>query len=126
MRNIYIFLKHENFDKDLIKNDIGILKLDEPAILNKFVQLACLPDPSIKIYPTKQNIEAYAIGWGDVSERGYSPNSLHNVLITIYNNSMCSNVSTDRNDWDTQVCAGEWLGGKDTCQGTIKHTVILQ
>lgn len=113
-------IQHENYNDELVQNDIGILKLAEPVNLNNNIQIACLPDPSVKIYPKKSNIEAYAIGWGALFEGGYTPERLHNVIITLYNNSMCSNVSSDSNDWDMQICAGEWTGGKDTCQGKQK------
>lgn len=121
----FLSKKHEDFDHETFRNDIGILKLAEPVTLNNYVQIACLPDPSIKNYPTKSDIDAYAIGWGAVYEGGYIPDSLRNVVITIYNNSMCSNVSTNPNDWDSQICAGEWLGGKDTCQGNTNRFLIL-
>jgi secreted trypsin-like serine protease len=29
---------------------------------------------------------------------------------------MCSKVSSGKN-WDSQICAGEYNGGKDSCQG---------
>ena len=43
---------------------------------------------------------------------------MKNVKLTVYNSSSCNNVypSTTKN-WNTQVCAGENAGGKDTCQG---------
>ena len=43
---------------------------------------------------------------------------MKNVKLTVYNSSSCNNVypSTTKN-WNTQVCAGEYAGGKDTCQG---------
>ncbi len=45
-------------------------------------------------------------------------NLLKNVKITVYNSSMCSQVYPEVNkNWNTQICAGEYSGGKDTCQG---------
>ena len=67
------------------------------------------------------------IGWGTLEEGGISAERLNNVALTVYNSSMCEYVAeyTEKN-WDSQICSGEYEGGKDTCQGNnqIPHTTI--
>jgi hypothetical protein len=43
---------------------------------------------------------------------------LKNVKITVYNPKLCSRVYPEINkNWGWQICAGDYKGGKDTCQG---------
>jgi secreted trypsin-like serine protease len=49
---------------------------------------------------------------------GFSPQLLYNVELTIYNSSMCSSVyPLIIKNWKSQLCAGNYSGGQDTCQG---------
>lgn len=94
---------------------------------NNYIQPACLPDPSLSVYPTRANSSVWAAGWGDLSFNGNSPSKLMNVKMTYYDGSMCSLVSVQNpKNWTTQICAGEYAGGKDTCQGwyTNKYKIL--
>lgn len=98
-------------------NDIALLKLEIYVELNEFIQLACLPRTSEK-YPTSVNISAWAMGWGSTSAGGTTVSKLRNVKLTVYDERNCLNVvNIYPKNWTTQICAGEYLGGKDTCQG---------
>lgn len=84
--------------------------------MGKNIRPACLPIN--EYYPRKENIPAWTIGWGSLSMSGARSNILQNVRLTYYSSSICSNVSPYlKKDWNIQICAGEFLGGKDTCQG---------
>ena len=97
-------------------NDIAIIKLSRDVEPNCNIQPACLPKE--KNYPTKTDIDSWAAGWGTVQVDGKASNTLQNVKLTIYNSSMCKLVGLgSRKNWNTQICAGEYMGGKDTCQG---------
>ena len=85
--------------------------------LNEYVQVACLPDPSQLVYPIRNEIEAYIAGWGRMSD-GYYASRLQNTIITIYHNSVCSNVNSNiTKNWTVQMCAGNIMGGIDSCYG---------
>lgn len=85
-------------------NDIAILKLVREVELNEYIQISCLPFNNP--YP-KENVQAFAVGWGSLNYSGESPSTLYNVRITVYNNSMCRRVAfeVDKN-WNSQICAG--------------------
>ena len=102
-------------------NDILILKLTSTVTLNEYIQITCLPN-STAMYPSTSNLEmeAYAAGWGTLSYLGQSPQLLYNVKLTTYNSSMCSSIypSMTKN-FQSQLCAGDYSGGHDTCQGRV-------
>lgn len=77
-----------------------------------------MPNPSQLIYPNTSNIDGYIVGWGTLTYGGSTPDTLQNTKITVYDGSSCSTVSPDTaKDWNSQICAGNIAGGKDTCQG---------
>lgn len=90
--------------------------------LNQFIQIACLPKETSISYPPEGE-KVIGIGWGTLEEGGIAAERLNNVALTVYNSSMCQYVSefTEKN-WDSQICSGEYEGGKDTCQGNHKQT----
>lgn len=53
---------------------------------------------------------------GTTSSGGSTSNILLNARITVYGPSQCSTVSGVK-FWNGQICAGEYAGEKDTCQG---------
>ena len=110
--------KHENFDQENNLNDIALIKLDSKVDLNEYIQIACLPMNVSSSYPN-YNKTSYTIGWGVIdSNTGQQAESLRNVQITVYDPTLCDSVSPDLDkNWDTQICAGDWNGGKDACQG---------
>jgi hypothetical protein len=102
------------------------LKLVRDVDLNEFIQISCLPPPSLNLsylYP-KPNVYGYAVGWGSLNYSSESPSNLYNVRLNVYNSSMCRKVAfeVDKN-WQSQICAGEYEGGKDTCQGLFTQFI---
>jgi hypothetical protein len=56
---------HEEFDSINLFNDLALLILKKPAVLNENVQIACLPNPNQVFYSPKFNITAFISGWGN-------------------------------------------------------------
>jgi acrosin len=110
-------IKHELYNSDALLNDISLMILDKPVVLSDSIQPACLPNQNLNEYPP-DNVDAWAVGWGTLKFGGESPQKLQNVKLQVYNGSMCMRVSYDvKKDWQRQICAGYYDGGKDTCQG---------
>ena len=109
-------IKHEDYDDINTLNDIAILKLTNNAVLGKTVQVACLP-PLSNFYPRPERT-IYAGGWGTLSVGGSLANTLMDVELTIYDPKHCLNVDRgSRKDFNSQICAGDLSGQRDTCQG---------
>jgi secreted trypsin-like serine protease len=109
---------HESYDEENVLNDIALLQLKKPVQLNRNIQIACLPNAKWSEFYPLPDTSAWVLGWGTLSEQGKTPDSLMNLKIEIYNNSICDQViREDRKDWKSQICAGDIKGNKDTCQG---------
>uniref|UniRef100_A0A8C5S5T4 Peptidase S1 domain-containing protein n=1 Tax=Laticauda laticaudata TaxID=8630 RepID=A0A8C5S5T4_LATLA len=95
------------------RNDIALIKLSRPAILNDKVQLACLP-PSEELLPNHH--PCYVTGWGTLSTGGPMPDILQQALLPVVDYAHCSQP-----DWwgiavkESMVCAGGDI--KAACNG---------
>ena len=96
-------------------NDLAILKLNDIVQSNQDVQFACLPRYISSSSPPV-NSSAWVVGWGTTTVGGEASDVLRNIKIQVYDSSDCSRVSYEKN-WNAQICAGEKLGGRDSCQG---------
>lgn len=119
-------LQHEEYDESNTLNDIAILKLSTLATLSPKVQVACLPvDPSTR-YPSPVRA-CYAAGWGTLASGGSLPKRLNEVDLLIYGSNDCQFVDTSSTkNWNSQICAGDKSGNKDTCQGDSGGPLYIQ
>ncbi|NXH19742.1 CAC3 Proproteinase, partial [Bucco capensis] len=86
-------------------NDIALLKLEPPAVLNTQVQVAHLPPPDTILpdaYP------CYVTGWGQIKKLGPMADKLQQALLPVVAFERCTQP-----DWwgtmyirETMVCAG--------------------
>jgi secreted trypsin-like serine protease len=108
-------------------NDIAILKFSQEVTLDEHIQIACLPQLKTNNYPSQTYIDAWVTGFGTTSYGGFISNDLRNVKLTLYPSSQCNLVypSITKN-WNTQICAGEMSGGKDSCQGDSGGSLFVK
>jgi V8-like Glu-specific endopeptidase len=105
---------HSDFGKAL-RNDIALL----------FVDVADLERQGIKPQPVKlvepettfevgENLRA--IGFGSLTSYGWvAPKQIQEIELPYISNTQCNKTYENLNE--TQICAGEWKGSRDTCQG---------
>lgn len=102
-----------------------MIELQSKAILNEYVQLACLPN--LNKTDVENSTSVTAVGWGRTSSAGSLSDVLRKVNITIYNSSACNNTNNELiKDWNSQLCAGDLNGKKDTCQGDSGGPIYLK
>lgn len=85
-----------------------------------------MPKQKSSEYPSINN-SIYATGWGSTVYGGPISNILYNVKLKIYDKSYCeteSLISYVKN-FDSQICAGELDGSKDTCQGDSGSPIFM-
>ncbi|NXX45562.1 ACRO protein, partial [Tricholaema leucomelas] len=61
LRYVKRVLLHRGYHKDTMSDDIALLELDHPVRCGYHVQLACVPDPSLRVAKLSN---CYVAGWG--------------------------------------------------------------
>ncbi|KAM6435178.1 proproteinase E-like [Liasis olivaceus] len=85
-------------------NDIALIRLSRPAVLNDRVQLGCLP-PRGELLPNYHL--CYISGWGSLYTGGPIPDILQQAMLPVVDHAHCSQP-----DWwgsvvqESMVCAG--------------------
>ncbi|NXA43153.1 CEL2A elastase, partial [Eudromia elegans] len=95
---------HEDWDAELITNDIALVKLAKAVEESESVQAACLP-PAGLLLP--QGYPCYVTGWGFIRTNGPSASVLQQALLPVVDEATCT-----QSDWwgsvvtSKMVCAG--------------------
>jgi len=97
-------------------NDIAVLKLARPAVLNKAVSTVCLPDDKFPLPYDDLNKKCYITGWGTLAAGGSQPNNLMQASVPLVSKSRCLKGYPGMIH-DSMLCAGFDKGGVDACQG---------
>lgn len=97
---------HPNYNRTTNENDIALIKLHQPAKLNKYVNTICLPgENSKKLYEPGNT--CHVVGWK-------TNHPLSSMAIPLVRKSECDNFA-DFVVTNNMLCAG--YSGIDTCQG---------
>lgn len=70
VRHIKRLLLHEGYSNVTYRNDVALLELDQPVRCGYYVQLACVPDASLRVAQLRT---CYVSGWGATTARGEFP-----------------------------------------------------
>ncbi|CAM9163772.1 unnamed protein product [Bubo scandiacus] len=115
VRNIKRLLVHEHYSSILERNDIALLELDQPVQCGYHVQLACVPDASLRV---SELTTCYVSGWGSTTARsGGSTDVLQEAKVHLISVNLCNSSR-----WYAgavhphNLCAGYPQGRIDTCQ----------
>ncbi|XP_025835354.1 serine protease snake-like, partial [Agrilus planipennis] len=117
--NVKEKIYHPNYRPPSSYNDIALIKLDKPAILNTYVRPACLyTDPEIR------TTKALATGWGKIGFTKATSPDLLKVALEIFTYDRCRQAYKNLQlklpngiQERSQVCWGSQTEEKDTCRG---------
>ncbi|XP_068005842.1 acrosin-like [Melanerpes formicivorus] len=116
LRHVRRILLHRGYDNDTMSNDIALLELDRPVQCGYHVQLACVPDASVRV---SELTNCWVSGWGSTRARsGHLPLGLQEAKVYLINLQVCNS-----SHWyagavhSHNLCAGYPQGRIDTCQG---------
>ncbi|XP_055655898.1 acrosin-like [Falco peregrinus] len=128
VRNIKRLLLHQGYSNITQRNDIALLELDQPVQCNAYVQLACVPDASLRVSQLKN---CYISGWGATTARceypGRSTDVLQEAQVRLIDVNVCNSSRWYRGAIHTHnVCAGYPQGSIDTCQGDSGGPLVCQ
>ncbi|XP_061203813.1 acrosin-like [Neopsephotus bourkii] len=110
---------HEYYTSASSGFDIALLELDQPVRCGYHVQLACLPDATLRV---SQLSECFVSGWGargrpEVTGAS-SPSALQEAKVRLIDVNLCNSSQWYRAAIKRHsLCAGYPQGGIDTCQG---------
>ncbi|KAM9226597.1 acrosin-like [Leptosomus discolor] len=128
VRNIKQLVVHEHYRNGTERNDIALLELDQPVQCGYYVQLACVPDASLRV---SELTNCYVSGWGATTARCEFPNRSTAVLqeaqVPLIDAKLCNSSRWYRGAIHPHnVCAGYPQGGIDTCQGDSGGPLVCQ
>ncbi|XP_050396597.1 prostasin [Patella vulgata] len=111
------------------KNDIAILRLKDPILFSQYncMRPICVP----KFGETFRNVECTVTGWG-VTEPYFDifnpplSDVLLKVQIPIVDDSICIGIYDQAYYRNTNICAGDLRGGKDSCGGDSGGPLICR
>ncbi|XP_025116097.1 trypsin-1-like [Pomacea canaliculata] len=112
--------RHENYDPNLLINDIAVLLLERPLTFTSFVTPACLP-PSVTALPSP----CFLAGYGTLAFTGPVAEQLMFDVIQTYTADACLQTFQATTPYDISIyltpgviCAANGTaGGKDACRG---------
>ena len=112
-----IFL-HPGWNRQLLINDIAILRLSEPMQFTRFVQPACLsgPDPTV-------NSTVVVIGWGNQWMGGETHPQLKQAHMRVVGD--CTRFWPQVSD-AKQICVASRANGDSVCQGDSGGPMLQQ
>ncbi|XP_058487292.1 trypsin [Solea solea] len=110
---VSLIIRHYQYKAWTFDNDIMLLKLHKPAVLNNRVTIIRLPDPFAP--PLPAFTRCTVSGWGVTQPDGYTLSSdLRSVIVDIIPKcSLYYYFRITRN----MICAGSVNGGRDSCRG---------
>ncbi|XP_059691128.1 LOW QUALITY PROTEIN: acrosin-like, partial [Gavia stellata] len=121
VRNIKRLLVHEHYSNITQRNNIALLEPDQPVQCSYSIQLACVPDASLRV---SELTACYASGWGSTTARcefpktGGSTDVLQEAKVRLIDVNLCNSSGWYRGAIHTHnLRAGYAQGGIDTCQG---------
>lgn len=118
-------IRHPDYKVSSKYFDIALFKLDRRVYITDLVRPACLWQTYNIGYGS-----AIATGWGLTRDRGQPSNELQKVSLKLITNQRCNGLfqrftSLKNGIIDSQVCAGEDLEEKDTCNGDSGRRTAL-
>ncbi|KAM9367372.1 acrosin-like [Phaethornis superciliosus] len=116
VRNVRQLLLHDDYSNISMRNDIALLELDQPVQCSSYIQLACVPDASVRVRRLKV---CYVSGWGVTTEKSTDTSDmLQEAKVQLIDIKRCNSSRWYKGEIHKyNLCAGYAKGGIDTCQG---------
>ncbi|XP_072304809.1 chymotrypsin-like elastase family member 2A [Eucyclogobius newberryi] len=112
--NLDKIVKHYDYNHNLSRNDIALLKLEKAVAFSDTIRPACLPEEGAVL---THGAPCYVTGWGRLTTEGPGATILQQALLPVVSYEVCS-----QDDWWSflltrdMVCAGG-DGVKSSCMG---------
>ncbi|XP_025234274.1 trypsin-1-like isoform X1 [Theropithecus gelada] len=112
-------IRHPSYNRNTLDNDILLIKLSSPAVINARVSTISLPTA-----PPAAGAKALISGWGNTLSSGADyPDELQCLEAPVLTQAKCE-ASYPGRITSNMFCAGFLEGGKDSCQGDSGGPVV--
>ncbi|XP_055613244.1 trypsin-1-like [Uranotaenia lowii] len=123
-RLVESFTVHESYDGDVGPDDLAIIRVKEPFVLDEYVQTVSLPE-HLEEFEGK----AMLSGWGSISNSWSQeyPDTLQKANLPLHSYEECSefyDASTPLAE--SNICAGEPDGSSSGCSGDSGGPLVAQ
>ncbi|XP_071351872.1 transmembrane protease serine 13a [Trachinotus anak] len=119
-----IFL-NENYDSRTNDQDVALLRLKSPVVINEKIQPVCLPTSGQQFLP---GYTCWTTGFGTTEAgSGTASKDLMEVSVKLIDTQVCNSPPVYGGAvTNNMICAGDLDGGKDSCQGDSGGPLVCQ
>ncbi|KAJ3652942.1 hypothetical protein Zmor_018865 [Zophobas morio] len=115
------FIQHEGYIADLLRNDIGLIRLKEPVQFNEYTKPVAL---AIKDPPVGTNVTVS--GWGVTKDSDlYTSDILYYTNVETITNEACTRIYGSNYIVDQVICANPGDPHTSPCQGDSGAPVVV-
>ncbi|NXU34164.1 ACRO protein, partial [Drymodes brunneopygia] len=125
VRHVKQLLTHHYYNPGNKSYDIALLELDHPVQCSPYIQLACLPDATLRVSELQN---CWVAGWGSTVWRAdKGSDHLQEAKVQLINIKLCNSSRWYAGEIHTyNWCAGYPQGTIDTCQGDSGGPLMCQ
>uniref|UniRef100_H2ZYP9 Chymotrypsinogen B, tandem duplicate 2 n=1 Tax=Latimeria chalumnae TaxID=7897 RepID=H2ZYP9_LATCH len=122
VKTIAKVFKNPSYNSFTIKNDITLLKLSSPAILNSRVSPVCLPSATAVF---QGGTRCVTTGWGLTRyNANNTPSKLQQTALPLLTNTQCKKYWGNNKIKDMMICAG--AAGASSCMGDSGGPLVCE
>ncbi|XP_060091244.1 transmembrane protease serine 3 [Heteronotia binoei] len=115
---------HRNYKPKTMGNDIALIKLANPLVLNGFIEPICLPNFG-EYFPDGKM--CWISGWGATEEGGDTSETMNYAGVPLISNKVCNHREVYGGIvTSSMLCAGFLKGGVDSCQGDSGGPLVCE
>ncbi|XP_039557988.1 acrosin-like [Passer montanus] len=125
VRHVKQVLIHQYYNSADMSYDIALMELDHPVQCNRYIQLACVPDATLKVSELQN---CWVAGWGSTAPRAQkSSDHLQEAKVQLIDVQLCNSSRWYIGKIHTHnLCAGYPQGLIDPCQGDSGGPLMCQ
>ncbi|NWU03887.1 ACRO protein, partial [Urocynchramus pylzowi] len=115
VRSVKKVLIHQYYNAADMSYDIALLQLDHPVKCSPYIQLACVPDATLRVSELQN---CWIAGWGSTAARSQQASDrLQEAKVQLIDVKLCNSSDWYNGEIHTHnLCAGYPQGLIDTCQ----------